>query len=149
MVLSHLQDDEALSGPYRRRELTGGQPEGLVFQHLRQLPGLERAKISAGVRVRPTRILLGQVLKLRARFQLSRAAVRSLQSGDQTLRRWTRNQLDMRAAVFLMLLAGGVYQLLRGRLNTPAPTLLWYAGDLLGLWSNPPATAAASGERTG
>ena len=37
-------------------------------------------------------------------------------------------------AVFLLLLAGGVYQLLRGRVATPAPTLLWYAGDLLGLW---------------
>ena len=78
-----------------------------------------------------------------------RAAIRSFEAADQTMQHWTSNQLDMRGAVFLMLLVGGVYQLLRGRLNTPAPTLLWYAGDLLGLWSDRPATASASGERMG
>ena len=40
------------------------------------------------------------------------------------------------ALLFLLLFFGGVYQLLRRRLETPAPALLWYAGDLLGLWSD-------------
>jgi hypothetical protein len=74
---------------------------------------------------------------------MTRAAVQSFEMSDLTLRRWTQNQLDMRSIVFLLLLAGGVFQLMRGRLNTPAPTLLWYAGNLLGLWSDrPPNTAA-------
>jgi Heavy metal associated domain 2 len=64
------------------------------------------------------------------------AAIQSFEMGDLALRRWTHNQLDMRSMVFLLLLAGGVVQLLRGRLNTPAPTLLWYAGTLLGLWND-------------
>jgi hypothetical protein len=92
---------------------------------------------------------LRDALEQPADRNVSRTAIRSFESADQTLRRWTRNQVDMRAAVFLMLLAGGVYQVLRGRLNTPAPTLLWYAGDMLGLWSDRPATATASGEPTG
>jgi len=62
------------------------------------------------------------------------AAVRSFETADSAIRRWSDNQIDMRSMVFLLLLAGGVYQLLRGRVATPAPTLLWYAGDLLGLW---------------
>jgi hypothetical protein len=76
-------------------------------------------------------------------FRVARTAVRSFDSADHGLRRWTRNQLDMRSTLFLMLLGGGVYQLLRGRLSTPAPTLLWYAGDVLGLWSDRPARVAA------
>lgn len=70
------------------------------------------------------------------------AAVRSFATADVALRRWTGNQIDMRGALFLMLLVGGIYQLLRGRLAAPAPTLLWYAGDLLGLWSDRPGDAA-------
>jgi hypothetical protein len=73
---------------------------------------------------------------------VTRTAVRSFEAADVAVRRWTENQIDMRGMLFLMLLAGGVYQLLRGRLATPAPTLLWYAGDLLGLWSDRPAGAA-------
>lgn len=74
---------------------------------------------------------------------VTRTAVQSFEMSDLALRRWTENQLDMRSIVFLLLLAGGVFQLMRGRLNTPAPTLLWYAGNLLGLWSDrPPNTAA-------
>jgi hypothetical protein len=81
---------------------------------------------------------------------VTRTALRSFETADHGLRRWTDNQLDMRGALFVLLLAGGVYQLLRGRLSTSAPTLLWYAGDLLGLWSDRPtgvAAGAASGPR--
>ena len=67
---------------------------------------------------------------------VSRTAIRSFETADHRLRRWTGNQVDMRSAIFLLLLGGGVYQLLRGRLSAPAPTLLWYAGDMLGLWSD-------------
>lgn len=74
---------------------------------------------------------------------VTRMAFRSFETVDHGLRRWTSSQLDMRSAIFVLLLAGGVYQLLRGRLSTPAPTLLWYAGDLLGLWSYRPADVAA------
>jgi hypothetical protein len=73
---------------------------------------------------------------------VARTAVQSLEAANLALRRWTQNQVDMRTVLFLMLLAGGTYQLLRGRLATPAPTLLWYAGDLLGLWSDRPSEAS-------
>src|SRR5215813_9688636 len=63
------------------------------------------------------------------------AAVRSFEAADIAVQRWTDKHIDMRGVLFLLLLAGGVFQLLRGRLATPAPTLLWYAGDLVGLWS--------------
>jgi len=80
---------------------------------------------------------------------VNRAAVQSFETADQTLRRWTQNQIDIRGVLFAVLLAGGVFQLLRRRIDTPAPTLLWYAGDLIGLWSDrgpDPAVAAASGQ---
>jgi hypothetical protein len=73
---------------------------------------------------------------------LTHETLRSFISTDHALRRWTHNQIDMRGAAFLLLFAGGVYQLMRGRLSTPAPTLLWYAGNLLGLWSDRPAAAS-------
>lgn len=76
---------------------------------------------------------------------VTRAAVQSFEAADVAVRRWTENQIDMRGMLFLLLLAGGVYQLLRRRLATPAPTLLWYAGDLLGLWHDRLAEAAGKG----
>jgi Heavy metal associated domain 2 len=79
---------------------------------------------------------------------VTEAAVRSFETADHALRQWTQNQIDMRGVLFVLLLAGGLFQLLRRRLDTPAPTLLWYAGDLIGLWSNRPADtslAASSG----
>jgi len=79
---------------------------------------------------------------------VTRAAVQSFQTADNALRRWTQNQIDMRGLLFVLLFAGGVFQLLRRRLDAPAPTLLWYAGDLIGLWSDHapgPAIAASSG----
>jgi hypothetical protein len=74
--------------------------------------------------------------------------VRSFETADHALRRWTQNQIDMRGVLFVLLLAGGVFQLLRRRLDAPAPTLLWYAGDLIGLWSGhePDPAIAASPE---
>jgi heavy-metal-associated domain-containing protein len=73
---------------------------------------------------------------------VTRAAVRSFMESDSVLRSWTANTVDMRGIVFLALFLGGLYQLLRGRLSTPAPTLLWYAGSLLGLWRDQPVKAA-------
>jgi hypothetical protein len=79
---------------------------------------------------------------------VTEAAVQSFERADHALRRWTANQIDMRGVLFVLLLAGGVLQLLRRRLDAPAPTLLWYAGDLIGLWSDrrpDPAITASSG----
>jgi hypothetical protein len=67
---------------------------------------------------------------------VTEVAVRSFETADSALRRWTENRIDMRGVLFLLLLAGGLFQLLRRRLDTPAPTLLWYAGDLIGLWTD-------------
>jgi heavy-metal-associated domain-containing protein len=69
-------------------------------------------------------------------------AIRSFVAGDNALRSWTANAIDVRSAAFLLLFVGGVYQLFRGRLSTPAPTLLWYAGSLLGLWRDHSAGTA-------
>jgi hypothetical protein len=83
---------------------------------------------------------------------VTQAALQSFQTADHALRRWTQNQIDMRGVLFVLLLAGGVFQLLRRRLDAPAPTLLWYAGDLIGLWSNrgpDPAIAGLSGPGSG
>jgi hypothetical protein len=83
---------------------------------------------------------------------VTKAAVQSFETADQALRRWTQNEIDVRGVLFLLLLAGGLFQLLRRRLDTPAPTLLWYAGDLIGLWSDRPAApplAASSGPLPG
>jgi Heavy metal associated domain 2 len=79
---------------------------------------------------------------------VTQAAVKTFQTADQALRRWTKNEIDMRGALFVLLFAGGVLQLLRRRLDAPAPTLLWYAGDLIGLWSDrgPDAAFAAASE---
>jgi hypothetical protein len=77
---------------------------------------------------------------------VTRAAIRSFETADGALRRWTENQVDMRSVLFLLLFVGGLYQLLRGRLGMPAPGLLWYAGDLIGLWNNPRGNAGAATE---
>jgi len=72
------------------------------------------------------------------------AAVQSFETVDETLRRWTKNRIDIRGVLFILLLASGMLQLLRRRLDTPAPTLLWYAGDLIGLWSDRGPNAAVA-----
>ncbi|HEX6442290.1 MAG TPA: hypothetical protein VF007_08895 [Stellaceae bacterium] len=56
---------------------------------------------------------------------------------DAALRHWTADGADLRSAIFLVLLAGGIYQLLRGNIAAPAATLLWYAGATLRLWDAP------------
>jgi Heavy metal associated domain 2 len=60
---------------------------------------------------------------------------------DAAFRRWTADGADLRSAIFLVLLAGGVYQLLRGNIAAPAATLLWYAGATLRLWDVAPASS--------
>jgi hypothetical protein len=67
---------------------------------------------------------------------ITQSAVQTLQTPDDALRRRTKNEVDLRGVLFVVLLAGGIFQLLRRRLDAPAPTLLWYAGDLIGLWSD-------------
>jgi Heavy metal associated domain 2 len=84
---------------------------------------------------------------------VTEAAARSFETADHALRRWTQNRIDMRGVVFVLLLAGGVLQLLRRKLDAPAPTLLWYAGDLIGLWRDrrpgPVMAASSSGPLAG
>jgi hypothetical protein len=60
---------------------------------------------------------------------------------DAAFRRWTADGADLRSTIFLGLLAGGIYQLLRGNIAAPAATLLWYAGATLRLWDVAPATS--------
>jgi hypothetical protein len=66
---------------------------------------------------------------------------------DAAVRRWTDNGADLRSAIFLLLVAGGIYQLLRGNIAAPAATLLWYAGATLRLWDVAPAPPAGSAAR--
>ena len=86
---------------------------------------------------------LDSALRPSAEPVVTRSAVQSFDTADHALRRWTQNLIDIRSALFLLLLTGGLLQLMRRQLDTPAPTLLWYAGDLLGLWSDRPADMAA------
>jgi hypothetical protein len=76
-------------------------------------------------------------------------AARKFDMADAALLRWTEGQIDIRGVLFVVFLLGGVYQLFRGVVGAPAPTLLWRAGDLLGLWDgfhrNPRGRAAANG----
>lgn len=66
-------------------------------------------------------------------------ATEGFAAADRVVRRWTAGSADLRGSVLLLLLAGGVYQLLRGNIAAPAVTLLWYAGDMLKLWEGAPA----------
>jgi hypothetical protein len=66
--------------------------------------------------------------------RLNEQAARGFANADATVRRWTGDTADLRSAVFLMLLVGGMTQLFRGAIAAPAATLLWYAGDMIGLW---------------
>jgi hypothetical protein len=88
---------------------------------------------------------LDAALKPPAEPVVTRSATQSFDTADHALRRLTQNLIDMRSVLFLLLLSGGLLQLMRRRLDTPAPTLLWYAGNLLGLWSDRPAQMAATG----
>jgi hypothetical protein len=61
-------------------------------------------------------------------------AAQSFARADAAVRRWTAGNADLRSAFFAVLLAGGVVQLLRGRIAGPATSMLWHAGDILRLW---------------
>jgi hypothetical protein len=70
----------------------------------------------------------------RASETLRNRAARHFGSADAALRRWTEGELDIRGLLFLLYLVSGVYQLLQGRVTASAPSLLWRAGSLIGLW---------------
>ena len=70
---------------------------------------------------------------------LTEQAAEGFAAADRAMRRWTAGTADLRGSVFLLLLAGGIYQLLRGNIAAPATTLLRYAGDMLRLWEGAPA----------
>jgi hypothetical protein len=72
---------------------------------------------------------------------------------DKALRRWSGGNADIRSAVFLALVLGGILQLFRGQIAPPAATLLWDAGEILRIWEtaldkpskSAPEKAAAEG----
>jgi hypothetical protein len=53
---------------------------------------------------------------------------------DLRVRELTGGGVDLRVLIVSALLVGGIYQLFRGNVAAPAATLLWYAGDALGIW---------------
>jgi Heavy metal associated domain 2 len=140
------------------------------FQHVKDVvgtwPGVAQVEvnpISAGVLVHFT----GSPLDLAQRaaesglFALDTAALAQPAAGpsldraraefnriDRQVRELTGGGADLRALVVLALLMGGIYQLFRGNVAAPAVTLLWYAGDALGLWrQNAPAQELSSDDR--
>ena len=82
---------------------------------------------------------------------LTEQAAEALGKADAVLRRWTADGTDLRSTIFLVLLAGGIYQLLRGNIAAPAATLLWYAGATLRLWDvpAPPSNGTAAARAIG
>jgi hypothetical protein len=52
---------------------------------------------------------------------------------DGSLRQWTSGAVDLRTAIFAVLLMGGLQQLAQGNVAAPAATLLWYAATVIGL----------------
>jgi hypothetical protein len=70
----------------------------------------------------------------RASETLRNRAAQHFGSADAALRRWTEGELDIRGLLFVVYLVGGVYQLSRGKVTASAPSLLWRAGSLIGLW---------------
>ena len=69
---------------------------------------------------------------------LTEQAAQAFAQAEAAVRRWTGGGADLRGAIFLVLLLGGIYQLLRGNIAAPAATLLWYAGATLRLWDAAP-----------
>lgn len=55
---------------------------------------------------------------------------------DQMVQEWTGSRHDSRAYIFMALVLGAGFQLLRGDIFAPASTLLWYAGEALRVWSS-------------
>ena len=69
---------------------------------------------------------------------MTEQAAHVIAQADATVRRWTSGGADLRSLVFLLLLIGGLRQLFRGNVASPAASLLWKAGDLLGPMLRPP-----------
>jgi Heavy metal associated domain 2 len=80
----------------------------------------------------------------RASETLRNRAAQHFGSADAALRRWTEGELDIRGLLFIVYLVGGVYQLLQGRVSASAPSLLWRAGSLIGLWDVWPAASSGT-----
>ena len=79
---------------------------------------------------------------------LTEQAAEVFAQADAMVRHWTGNGADLRSAIFLALIADGIYQLLRGNVAAPAATLLWYAGATLRLWDVAPVRdGSAAGPR--
>jgi hypothetical protein len=80
----------------------------------------------------------GSAPPLLARLQKTAAAA------DGSLRQWTGGNLDLRTAIFTVLLVGGLQQLAQGNVAAPAATLLWYAATVLGLPGTEPGELKVS-----
>jgi hypothetical protein len=76
---------------------------------------------------------------------LTERAAQGFARVDAALQRWSGGAADFRSVVFLLLLLGGLRQLSRGNIASPAASLLFKSGDLLGLWYPPPAARSAGG----
>jgi hypothetical protein len=87
-----------------------------------------------GLRPDPTPVPLAESL---------RGSVRRI---DQRLRQLTGGSGDLRSLVVVALLAGAFAQLVRGNVAAPAATLLWYAGEALGLWRDDPEAVSPAPE---
>jgi hypothetical protein len=70
---------------------------------------------------------------------LAEHAVGFFECADKRVQDWTGGAANLRTAIFLSLLLGGVYQVLRGNIAAPGATLLWYAGSALRLWDHAPS----------
>jgi hypothetical protein len=79
---------------------------------------------------------------------ITEQAALAFSKADSVVRQWTSGGADLRSAIFLLLIAGGIYQLLRGNIAAPAATLLWYAGATLRLWDVAPAPPSGGKEAT-
>ncbi len=73
-----------------------------------------------------------------AESPLTAWAAERVAAADNAVQRWTAGAGDIRGIVFLLLVAGAGWQMLRGNIAAPAATLLWYAGAMLRLWDTPP-----------
>ena len=80
--------------------------------------------------------------KQRASETLRNRAAQHFGSADAALRRWTEGELDIRGLLFVVYLVSGAYQLLQGRVTASAPSLLWRAGSLIGLWDAWPSASS-------
>jgi hypothetical protein len=140
--------------PERRRD---GAFFGRVRQGLAGWPGVvgvEVNPVTAGVLIHftgaPAHLLAharnDDLFRLVDQRAEPAALVDEIREGAMNVDRMLRHLTgggDLRTAVFLALLAGGIYQLFRGNIAAPAATLLWYAGEAVQIWGPPQAGATA------